>query len=173
LPKDGKYSMHASVAGYHTGRYLVLCIMVSDLTKLRQMLLNLLSNAVKFTHGGQIELSVRRGFVNDSEVVTFQISDTGIGMSPEQISRLFETFMQGDESNTRKYGGTGLGLALSQRLCRLMGGEISVVSQLNLGSTFIATLPVDLAAYQPKFDPPEQILVQHSERPRRQPRLAM
>lgn len=136
-------------------------MMVSDLTKLRQMLLNLLGNAVKFTHAGQIELNVRRGFVNDSEVITFQISDTGIGMSPEQVSRLFENFMQGDESNTRKYGGTGLGLALSQRLCRLMGGEISVVSQLNVGSTFIATLPVNLNPYQPNFDPPEHTSAQY------------
>lgn len=117
-------------------------IMTGDMTRLRQMLINLLDNAVKFTHQGQIELTVRRGFMRGTEVITFQISDTGIGMSPEQLSKLFENFMQGDESNTRKYGGTGMGLALSQRLCRLMGGELTAISQLNVGSTFVATIPV-------------------------------
>jgi signal transduction histidine kinase len=134
--------------------------MAGDMTRLRQMLINLLGNAVKFTHQGRIELNVRRGWVSGTEVITFQVSDTGIGMSPEQLSRLFENFMQGDESNTRKYGGTGLGLALSQRLCRLMGGEITVTSQLNVGSTFVATVPVSPDAGQPDFQQQGQAPIQ-------------
>lgn len=134
--------------------------MAGDMTRLRQMLINLLGNAVKFTQQGRIELIVRRRFVGGTEVITFQVSDTGIGMSPEQLDRLFENFMQGDESNTRKYGGTGLGLALSQRLCRLMGGEITVTSQLNVGSTFIATVPISPDAGQADFQQQRQAPIQ-------------
>lgn len=118
--------------------------MVSDATKLRQMLLNLLSNAAKFTNQGTIELMVSRSLVNNLEVFSFRITDTGIGIAPEQLGKLFQTFMQADSTVTRKYGGTGLGLALSQRLCRLMGGEINVSSEPGVGSTFIATLPARL-----------------------------
>lgn len=112
-----------------------------DMTKVRQVLLNLLSNAAKFTEQGMITLKVSRERANDSEWIVFKVADTGIGMTPEQVSNLFQTFTQADASTTRKYGGTGLGLALSQRLCQLMGGEITVTSEPSLGSTFTITLP--------------------------------
>jgi PAS domain S-box-containing protein len=130
----------------------------ADLTKVRQILLNLLSNAAKFTQNGTITLTVRRAAgkpSNDkpSEETSslklptpdasfiFQVADTGIGMSPEQTSKVFEAFTQADASTTRKYGGTGLGLAISQRFCHMMGGEIVVDSTLGNGSTFTVELP--------------------------------
>jgi CheY-like chemotaxis protein len=114
--------------------------MRADLTKFRQTLFNLLSNASKFTENGRIGLSVGvdRGA---PDVLRFSVSDTGIGMTPEQVARIFEPFSQGDASTTRKYGGTGLGLAISRRFCRLMGGEITVQTAPGKGSTFTFTLP--------------------------------
>ena len=111
----------------------------SDLTKLRQTLFNLLSNASKFTDGGTITLSAAP--VPDSDTVVFKVTDTGIGMTPEQLSKLFQAFTQADASTTRKYGGTGLGLAISRKFCQLLGGDITVESTENVGSTFIVTLP--------------------------------
>lgn len=111
----------------------------SDLTKLRQTLFNLLSNASKFTEGGTITLSAAP--VPDSDTVVFKVTDTGIGMTPEQLSKLFQAFTQADASTTRKYGGTGLGLAISRKFCQLLGGDITVESTENVGSTFIVTLP--------------------------------
>ena len=111
----------------------------SDLTKLRQTLFNLLSNASKFTEGGTITLSAAPG--TDSDTVVFKVTDTGIGMTPEQLSKLFQAFTQADASTTRKYGGTGLGLAISRKFCQLLGGDITVESTENVGSTFIVTLP--------------------------------
>ena len=119
--------------------------MRSDVTKLRQMLFNLLSNASKFTERGTITLRVDRESVNGSGWVNFSVSDTGIGMTPEQTTKLFQAFTQADTSTTRKYGGTGLGLAISQKFCHLMGGEISVVSMPGQGSTFTVRLPAIVA----------------------------
>jgi CheY-like chemotaxis protein/two-component sensor histidine kinase len=111
----------------------------SDRTKLRQSLFNLLSNAAKFTEDGRIELSVR--LIDESELVEFAVADTGIGMTQEQIAKLFQPFQQADPSIARNYGGTGLGLAISQRFCRMLGGDIRVESEPNRGSTFRLLLP--------------------------------
>lgn len=118
-------------------------IVFVDLAKLRQVLLNLLSNACKFTVRGQISCTISLEQTDDEPGCALQIKvcDTGIGMSPEQTEQLFTQFMQADSSTTRRHGGLGLGLALSQHLCRLMGGKISVVSELGRGSTFTVRLP--------------------------------
>jgi len=121
--------------------------MHADLTKTRQALFNLLSNACKFTERGTISLRVARETSADGDWMTFAVRDTGIGMTPEQIERLFEEFSQADASVTRKYGGTGLGLALSRRLARMMGGDIAVESEAGRGSTFTMRLPVTVAQH--------------------------
>jgi PAS domain S-box-containing protein len=118
-----------------------LGIMRADLTKLRQTLLNLLSNASKFTDHGRVELAVRDIEVEGQPYIEFVVRDTGIGMSQDQVTRLFRPFVQADASTTRKYGGTGLGLAISQRFCEMMGGRIEVQSVLDEGSTFRIVLP--------------------------------
>jgi signal transduction histidine kinase len=115
--------------------------MRADLTKVRQTLFNLLSNACKFTEHGTITLEVARDAMDGGGWVTFRVRDTGIGMTPEQMEKLFQEFSQADASTTRKYGGTGLGLAISRRFCQLMGGDITVESALGQGSTFTITLP--------------------------------
>lgn len=114
--------------------------MVSDEGKLHRILLNLLSNAAKFTHAGNVTLTVRHA-PDSAAWVEFVVADTGIGMSAAQMASLFEPFVQGDSSSTRRYAGTGLGLALSRRLCRLLGGDISVTSTPQAGSTFTVRLP--------------------------------
>jgi signal transduction histidine kinase len=116
----------------------------ADLTKVRQILFNLISNAVKFTEDGTVQLRVTRDRVNNNDWVSLYVSDTGIGISPEQQDRLFEAFIQGDNSTTRKYGGTGLGLAISRRFCEMMGGDITVESQEGVGSTFTVHLKADM-----------------------------
>ncbi|MGE5656321.1 MAG: DAHL domain-containing protein [Actinomycetota bacterium] len=135
-----------------------LGVMYADLTKTRQVLLNLLSNAAKFTHKGVITLKVgqhqpepatseadRSRFTDDSyPFIQFEVSDTGIGMTPEQLQQIFKAFTQADASTTRKYGGTGLGLAISQQFCKLMGGDLTVTSQLGMGSTFTVHLPTQI-----------------------------
>ena len=113
--------------------------MRSDPTKVRQVLLNLLSNACKFTERGQVTLSVSRA--TDGSAVTFAVADTGMGMTREQQDQLFDAFALIDAQATRKHGGTGLGLALSRRLCTMMGGEITVQSERGVGTTFLVTLP--------------------------------
>ena len=115
--------------------------MRADLTKARQALLNLLSNACKFTERGTITLGVIREMVDGAAWIRFRVTDTGIGMTPEQMGKLFQAFHQADASATRKYGGTGLGLAISQKICQMMGGEITVESTLGQGSTFTISLP--------------------------------
>ena len=118
--------------------------MQSDVTKVRQCLLNLLSNASKFTENGLITLRVSAVASESSdgpEWLQFAVSDTGIGMTDEQMDRLFQSFSQADSSTTRKYGGTGLGLAISRRFARLMGGDITVRSEHGVGSTFTLTIP--------------------------------
>ena len=115
----------------------------ADVVKVKQVLFNLLSNAAKFTEDGSITLTVTGRTDPDGHgTVEFAVTDTGIGMTEEQQSKLFEAFSQADVSTTRKYGGTGLGLALSRSFCQMMGGDITVTSELGVGSTFTATLPV-------------------------------
>jgi PAS domain S-box-containing protein len=111
--------------------------MEADLTKVRQTLFNLLSNASKFTHDGTITLTSRR----DGPWIVFAVADTGIGMTAEELDKLFQAFQQADASTTRKFGGTGLGLAISRTFCRMMGGDITVDSQPGHGTTFTVRLP--------------------------------
>ncbi|RKZ45169.1 MAG: hybrid sensor histidine kinase/response regulator, partial [Gammaproteobacteria bacterium] len=112
--------------------------MHTDLTKLRQMLLNLMSNAVKFTNKGNIRIEVK----HDGEWVSFYVIDNGIGMTIEQQKTLFEPFTQGDSSMTRRYGGTGLGLTITQKFAQLLGGTLWVESEFGQGSTFVLSLPI-------------------------------
>jgi PAS domain S-box-containing protein len=115
----------------------VPAVMLGDVTRLRQVLVNLLSNAVKFTEKGEVKVKITSSPINETEhEVHFEVSDTGIGISPDQQSRLFQSFSQVDTSITRKYGGTGLGLAISKHLVELMGGRIWVESDFGKGSTF-------------------------------------
>jgi signal transduction histidine kinase/CheY-like chemotaxis protein len=115
--------------------------MRADLTKVRQALFNLLSNACKFTDHGTVSLTVGREAVDHVDWMMFRVADTGIGMTPAQLARLFEAFTQADAATTRRYGGTGLGLALSRRLCRMMGGDVTAESEPGRGSTFTIRLP--------------------------------
>jgi len=112
----------------------------TDITKLRQILFNLINNANKFTHEGVITISVKRILLNNKDVIQFKVQDTGIGMSSDQVEKLFQAFTQADASTTRKYGGTGLGLTISQHLANMLGGDIQVQSQETIGSTFTVTL---------------------------------
>ena len=118
----------------------------TDPMRLGQVLINLLSNAAKFTHDGRITLRVRRRAEQGVDVVAFEVEDTGIGMTPEQVGKVFEPFTQADAATTRKYGGTGLGLAISRRLCRMMGGDVVVESEYGVGSRFTATVRADASA---------------------------
>jgi GAF domain-containing protein/CheY-like chemotaxis protein len=138
------------LAGKNANRLEVGCpdqigTMRADLTKVRQALFNLLSNACKFTERGTISLGVVRQALDGQDWMVFSVSDTGIGMTPGQLARLFEVFSQADAATTRKYGGTGLGLALSRRLCRMMGGDVTVESEAGRGSTFTIRLPASVA----------------------------
>ncbi len=115
--------------------------MHADITRVRQCLNNLLSNASKFTEQGTITFDINRYTEDSKDWITFQVRDTGIGMTEEQIAKLFIPFTQGDISTTRRYGGTGLGLSITKELCEMMGGNISVESEPNKGSTFTIRLP--------------------------------
>jgi PAS domain S-box-containing protein len=157
--------------------------MQADLTKVRQSLFNLLSNACKFTKQGTITLTVsRRGGIEDTgtrgrgdtekflelstsslntqDWITFRVTDSGIGMTNEQMSKLFEAFTQADASTTRQYGGTGLGLAITKKLCQMMGGDVTVESEVGKGSTFTIQLPAKVS--DPKTQP-TQLLPLKSE----------
>jgi signal transduction histidine kinase len=128
-------------------RFVIACppdigMMHADLTKVRQTLLNLLSNAAKFTGQGDVVLTV----AIHHPFFQFSVRDTGIGMTAEQIGRLFTAFEQAEVSTAGTYGGTGLGLALSREFCRMMGGDIAVVSEPGRGSTFTVRLPVTVAS---------------------------
>jgi signal transduction histidine kinase/DNA-binding response OmpR family regulator len=131
--------------------------MRADQTKVRQILFNLLSNATKFTERGLVKLCVKREDGKHAEMqsaaisdtnphhssrIRFHVSDTGIGMSAEQVDRLFQAFIQAEASTSRKYGGTGLGLAISKNFSQMMGGELTVQSELGKGSSFTVTLPI-------------------------------
>jgi CheY-like chemotaxis protein len=110
-------------------------------TRVRQCLLNLLSNACKFTEKGNVTLAVDRQAGEDCDWITFEVRDSGIGLTPAQIQKLFQAFTQADSSTTRKYGGTGLGLVITKRFCQMMGGDVTVSSVLGQGSTFTIRLP--------------------------------
>jgi len=126
--------------------------MKADVTKLRQVLLNLLSNAAKFSHNSKITLQISKtlpqevssSFILPPSSFIFRVTDSGIGMTPEQVNNLFQVFTQADASTTRKYGGTGLGLAISKKFCQLMGGDITVESTPGVGSTFTVILPEEV-----------------------------
>ena len=135
--------------------------MNTDVVKLRQCLFNLLSNAAKFAENGRISLGVTRSAESDGDWVEFRVTDTGIGMTPEQVHRLFERFSQADETTTRKFGGTGLGLAITRAFSRLLGGDILVESVYGKGTTFTLRLPADM----PEVMPVEEAGSPHSERP--------
>jgi signal transduction histidine kinase len=140
--------------------------MYSDLGKVRQSLANLLNNANKFTDYGKVTLTVERLLFEDTPqairsiyqtskddsaiqqtaYIVFRVSDTGIGMSPEQMRNIFDAFSQGDESSTRKYGGTGLGLAITRKFCTMLGGDIMVQSTPGQGSTFTIWLPEQMTS---------------------------
>ena len=139
--------------------------MASDVTKVRQALFNVLSNAAKFTSTGTVTLMVRRSGEGPREMMEFTVSDTGVGIPPDKLEHVFEEFAQAEETTTRDFGGTGLGLSLTRRLCRLMGGDVLLESELGVGSTFIVELPThiekaskalalaDLTAPLPSVDP--------------------
>ncbi|MEE8265186.1 MAG: ATP-binding protein, partial [Acidiferrobacterales bacterium] len=127
--------------------------MHADLTKVRQALFNLLSNACKFTERGTITFNVSQETMEDNPWVSFQVRDTGIGMTSEQMQKLFEAFSQADASTTRQFGGTGLGLAISRKFCQIMGGDITVESTFGQGSTFTIRLPAAVADAKPATVP--------------------
>jgi signal transduction histidine kinase len=125
-------------------RFAVRCepgSLMTDALKLRQVLINLLSNAAKFTKNGSIELDIAPETREGRPGCRFRVTDTGIGMSEEQMDKIFQPFTQADSSTTRKYGGTGLGLAISRSFCQGMGGDIAVRSEQGRGSTFTCWLP--------------------------------
>jgi adenylate cyclase len=121
--------------------------------RLRQILLNLLSNACKFTERGTISLKVQRTGIDPGSWIEFAVADTGIGMTPEQMTKLFEEFSQAEASTARQFGGTGLGLAITRKLCRMMGGDVTVTSQLGKGSVFTIRLPAAAPASEPAREP--------------------
>ncbi|MDP6572309.1 MAG: PAS-domain containing protein [Rhodospirillales bacterium] len=114
--------------------------MRSDITKVRQALFNLLSNACKFTEKGRITLDVSRHQVAPGEDLVFSVSDTGVGMTAEQCERVFDPFAQADSSTSRHFGGSGLGLAITRSFCQMLGGDITVTSEKDVGSTFVVRL---------------------------------
>jgi DNA-binding response OmpR family regulator len=138
-----------------------LGIMHADITKVRQSLFNLLSNASKFTEKGNITLKTQCYVAEDRDWISFQVSDTGIGMTSEQMTKLFQAFTQADASTTRKYGGTGLGLAITKKFCQMMGGDIEVTSEIDRGSIFTIQLPlqVEKTVEKPTVDNSEAISV--------------
>ncbi|MCA9662521.1 MAG: response regulator, partial [Myxococcales bacterium] len=144
---DGVMATAGPLLAKNNNRVAVACPrdvgqMHSDLLKIRQVLLNLLSNAGKFTHNGEVAVVVERVPAAPSDVIEIAVRDTGIGIADENQEQLFEDFAQADPTTAREFGGTGLGLALSRRFCRLMGGELSLESELGAGSTFTVRLPV-------------------------------
>ena len=126
--------------------------MHADLTKVRQSLFNLLSNASKFTEKGTITLDAEPVFKDGARWIAFRVADTGIGMTPEQIDKLFQPFVQADASTSRKYGGTGLGMTITQLFVKMMGGEMSVASEPGAGTTFTVLLPTEV-----KVPPPAEV----------------
>ncbi len=130
--------------------------MYSDPLKIKQVLINLLSNAAKFTANGAIFVRVSSQSSQSREYIRFEVTDTGIGIAKTDLDKLFEAFVQADSSSTRKFEGTGLGLALCRRLCRLLGGEINAVSEPGRGSTFAFWLPREVNAEESQVRAPEK-----------------
>jgi hypothetical protein len=128
--------------------------MHGDATKLRQCLFNLIGNAAKFTQKGSIVLRVEERLEADARVVDFEVADDGIGMTPAQTARLFQEFVQADPATSARFGGSGLGLSITRRLCRIMGGDVSVRSELGRGSTFRLWVPARLTAASESIRPP-------------------
>jgi len=118
---------------------------LTDQVRVRQVLMNLVGNAIKFTEKGSVDIDVESAPVHEGQAtLTVRVHDTGIGMTPEQVERLFAPFMQADTSTTRRFGGTGLGLRISHKLAQMLGGEITCVSEPDKGTTFTLTLPVEV-----------------------------
>ncbi len=137
--------------------------LASDSTRLRQVLLNLLSNGSKFTQEGTITLAARREAVPGApDQLVFDVTDTGIGMSQEQMDKLFQAFVQADSATTRKYGGTGLGLVISRRLCKLLGGDVTVTSELGKGSCFTACVAAQASTQAAEADAREEMEEEHA-----------
>jgi adenylate cyclase len=140
---------HAKLAEQNGNRLVVeapadLGALTVDAMRLRQILLNLLSNACKFTKDGEVRLRARR--VTDGRGwVELIVSDSGIGMTAEQVAKLFQEFTQADATTAQRYGGTGLGLAITRKLARLMGGDVTVTSEPGKGSAFTTRLPAGAA----------------------------
>ena len=128
----------------------------ADMTKVRQTLFNLLSNACKFTERGTITVDVSHQTEHGQDWVSLSVADTGIGMTPEQMGKLFQPFSQADASTTRQYGGTGLGLVLSRKFCQMMGGDITLESEYGSGSTFTCKLPTEVVKPADEPAPPEE-----------------
>ena len=138
-------------------------LMLADLLKVRQTLLNLLSNASKFTEQGTITIKVDRQMATGKDWITFSVSDTGIGIAPEQIDKLFQPFTQADSSTSRKYGGTGLGLAITRRFCEMMGGTITVTSESQQGAIFTVRLPAEIKEQDVAGNQNGEILIGYNE----------
>jgi PAS domain S-box-containing protein len=141
-----------------------------DLTKLRQALFNLLSNAAKFTERGTITLGANKRMRDDVEWLEVSVADTGIGIAQDKLDAVFEEFSQADDSTTRDYGGTGLGLPISRRFCQMMGGDITVSSEIGKGTTFTIELPsmvdaLEAAKTAAKAEQPETKEVARGVRP--------
>ena len=140
------------LVGQNRNRLEVQCkdhlgTMYTDKMKLRQSLLNLLANASKFTHDGTIFLRVWRDFGPTGDWINFEVEDTGIGIPEDRIEHLFESFTQADQSTTRKFGGTGLGLTITYQFCQMLGGEVSATSKEGIGSTFTIRVPANLGMH--------------------------
>lgn len=133
----------------------------SDVTKIKQILINLIGNSCKFTENGSIEVYAKKTTSDEKEVIAFIIKDTGIGMSKEACEKVFEVFTQADESTTRKYGGTGLGLSICKKMARLLGGDVSVISEEGVGTTITLELPLQKLAPNKRLDEPQNLPLYH------------
>jgi signal transduction histidine kinase len=134
------------MAGKNDNRIVAQCdgaikTMHADQTRVRQALLNLASNANKFTEKGTVTIAAHPHQLDGRDWITIAVTDTGIGMTPEQMGKLFQEFSQASSTTASKYGGTGLGLVISRRFCQMMGGDITVESEPGHGSTFTIRLP--------------------------------
>lgn len=139
---------------------------VSDPTRLRQILINLLGNAIKFTNAGTVELRIETSDIESSAPqLNFHVSDTGIGLTQSELSKLFEPFTQADSSTTRKFGGTGLGLTISRRLTRMLGGDVRVNSKPGEGSTFTVSVDTGPLADVPMLDGLTEAMVRGDDIP--------
>jgi PAS domain S-box-containing protein len=132
----------------------------ADVTKVRQILFNLLSNACKFTEHGKVILEVRREDIQPAADIVFRVTDSGIGITKEQIDKLFQPFTQADASTTRKFGGTGLGLVISKHFAEMMGGSMSVISEPGKGSAFTLRLPARVDATPPEKPKTAETVIQ-------------